>query len=203
METIEEKAKAYDEAIEKLRDFYRDYDTISTLIDIKEELEEIFPELKEGKDEKIRKAIKYCIKQGFIGCGKIENVTPDECLAWLEKQGETYTKKDVDDAYLKGVCDAKQELEKQSEKKLANSAKTCKKSQRMVSAKAKEALYSKPEGSLLDKALDFIVETQEDNDYICEKMSEFSDEWDYCVNNCQNLKKECVIRFLKHYEKSE
>lgn len=59
------------------------------------------------------------------------------------------------------------------------------------------------EKTMLDKALDFIVETQEDNDYICEKMSEFSDEWDYCVNNCQNLKKECVIRFLKHYEKSK
>lgn len=33
----------------------------------------------------------------------------------LEKQGESYTKKDVDDAYLKGICDAKQELEKQGE----------------------------------------------------------------------------------------
>ena len=75
-----------------------------------------------------------------------------------------------------------------------------KKSQRMISAKAKEALYTKTEDILLDKALDFIVETQEDNDYICEKMSEL-DEWDYCVNNCQNLKKECVKRFLKHYER--
>ena len=77
-------------------------------------------------------------------------------------------------------------------------AKT-KKSQRMISAKAKEALYSKPEDSLLGKALDFIVETQEDNDYICEKMSEL-DEWEYCENNCQNLNKECIKRFLKHYE---
>lgn len=32
--TQEEKAKAYDEAIEKLRDFYRDYDTVSCLIDV-------------------------------------------------------------------------------------------------------------------------------------------------------------------------
>ena len=36
-------------------------------------------------------------------------------MAWLEKQGETFTKKDVDDAYLKGVCDTKQEFEKQGE----------------------------------------------------------------------------------------
>lgn len=32
-----------------------------------------------------------------------------------EKYGETFTKKDVDDAYLKGISDAKQELEKQGE----------------------------------------------------------------------------------------
>ena len=35
----------------------------------------------------------------------------------IEKQGQTFTKKDVDDAYLKGVCDAKHELEKQGEQK--------------------------------------------------------------------------------------
>ena len=49
---------------------------------------------------------------------------------------------------------------------------------------------------LLNKALDFIVETQESNDYICEQMIE---EYvgDYCVNNCQNLNKECVKLFLQ------
>ena len=55
---------------------------------------------------------------------------------------------------------------------------------------------------LLDKALDFIVETQEQNDYICEQMCE---EYvgDYCANNCQNLNKECVKLFLqKVYNKA-
>ena len=33
----------------------------------------------------------------------------------FEKQGETFTKKDVDDAYLQGICDAKNEIEKRSE----------------------------------------------------------------------------------------
>ena len=42
-----------------------------------------------------------------------------EILDWFEKQGQTFTKKDVDDAYLKGVCDTKQELEKQGEQKPA------------------------------------------------------------------------------------
>lgn len=52
------------------------------------------------------------------------------------------------------------------------------------------------EEELLDKAIDFIVETQESNDYICEQMiEELTD--DYCVNNCQNLNKECVKLFLK------
>jgi hypothetical protein len=54
---------------------------------------------------------------------------------------------------------------------------------------------------LLDKALDFIVETQENNDYICEQMVEEC-VGDYCYNNCQNLNKQCVKLFLeKVYKK--
>ena len=64
-----------------------------------------------------------------------------------------------------------------------------KKSQRQISAEAKEALYSKPEGSLLDKALDFIVEREESNDYICEILLSIPDEGDYCVDNFQNVNK--------------
>lgn len=55
---------------------------------------------------------------------------------------------------------------------------------------------------LLGKALDFIVETQEENDYICEQMCE--EFLSYCANNCQNLNKECVKLFLeKVYKKDE
>lgn len=65
---------------------------------------------------------------------EVVNITPaaiavehrEEMLAYLEKQGQTFTKKDVDEAYLKGICDAKHELEKQGSQNLANSAKTCK-----------------------------------------------------------------------------
>ena len=55
---------------------------------------------------------------------------------------------------------------------------------------------------LLVKALDFIVETQEENDYICEQMVE---EYvgDYCANNCQNLNKECVKLFLEKVYKND
>ena len=52
------------------------------------------------------------------------------------------------------------------------------------------------EKELLDKALDFIVETQEQNDYICEQMVEELI-GDYCEKNCQNLNKVCVKLFLQ------
>ena len=50
---------------------------------------------------------------------------------------------------------------------------------------------------LLDKALDFIVETQIDNEYICEQ----NDEW--CETHCiDHLRKECVVHYLETiYEK--
>ena len=83
--TTEEKAKAYDKAIEKLRDFYRDYDTISYLIDVKEELANLFPELAESKEERIRKEIIAFIKRrDRSGC----DYDYDKWIAWLEKQGE-------------------------------------------------------------------------------------------------------------------
>lgn len=55
-------------------------------------------------------------------CGR--NYDYAKWIDWLEKH--TYTQRDVDDAYLKGITDTKNELKKQSEQILANSAKTCK-----------------------------------------------------------------------------
>lgn len=85
--TQEEKAKAYDEAIEKLRDFYRDYDTVSCLIDVKEELANLFPELKESDDvdKKIREEIIATIHLYY---GKPLEDEAKEMITWLEKQGE-------------------------------------------------------------------------------------------------------------------
>lgn len=54
---------------------------------------------------------------------------------------------------------------------------------------------------LLDRALDFIVETQESDDYICEQMLEGLP-YDYCADNCQNLNKECVKLFLTNVYKT-
>lgn len=85
--TQEEKAKAYDETIEKLRDFYRDYDTVSCLIDVKEELANLFPELKESEDvdKKIREEIIATIHLYY---GKPLEDEAKEMIAWIEKQGE-------------------------------------------------------------------------------------------------------------------
>lgn len=85
--TQEQKAKAYDEVIEKLRDFYRDYDTISHLIDVKEELANLIPELKESEDEKIKKEIISFLKEGKpYYCPN--SVRRQEWIAWLENQGK-------------------------------------------------------------------------------------------------------------------
>ena len=56
------------------------------------------------------------------------------------------------------------------------------------------------DSQLLDKALDFIVETQEQNDYICEQMVE-ERVGDYCEKNCQNLNRQCILMFLKNVYK--
>ena len=75
--------KAYNEALERARQVHT-----TNVDENKKSTEYIFPELAESENERIRKAIKYCIKQGFIGHGRIEDVIVDDCLAWLEKQGE-------------------------------------------------------------------------------------------------------------------
>jgi len=72
-------------------------------------LETIIPEIKESEDEKIRKEIIEFVDINTLSVDERH----DRWIAWLEKQ--CYTKKDVDDAYLKGISDAKNELEKQGE----------------------------------------------------------------------------------------
>jgi bifunctional pyridoxal-dependent enzyme with beta-cystathionase and maltose regulon repressor activities len=99
--TTEQKAKAYDEAIERAKGFKTD--------ECRDVAEYIFPELKETKEDRIIKAIKNCIKKGFIGYGQIEGVIEDDCLAWLEKQGEKKPMWSEEDDYNVQCCIAKAE----------------------------------------------------------------------------------------------
>ena len=55
----------------------------------------------------------------------------------------------------------------------------------------------------LDKALEFIVEREESNDYICEMLHRILEESELCAKNCQNLDRFCVLRFLENYTKDE
>jgi hypothetical protein len=82
--SIEEKAKRYDEAINKAKSKIKnDKDHVLYENDVIE----IFPELKESGDERIRKALidgfkRYDDGALFNGC------LVKEILSWLEKQGE-------------------------------------------------------------------------------------------------------------------
>ena len=80
--TQEEKAKAYDIALDKIRRLLGTGSNCS-----REDLEHVFPELMESEDERIRKEIiahiKWCEDSGY--CAK-EEMT--RWITWLEKQGE-------------------------------------------------------------------------------------------------------------------
>ena len=91
MKTIEEKAKAYDEAIEELRGLLEGIHEEKCEI-MEEDIIKIFPELKESEDETIRKALIEMVHDTtgdelWVDYG----IHKEETLAWLEKQGEQKT----------------------------------------------------------------------------------------------------------------
>ena len=82
--SIEQKAKAYDEAIKKAAALYKASEPMSGCNVI---LETLFPELAESEDEKIRKALINIFAthkdyEMFFG------VSVEDIHAWLERQGE-------------------------------------------------------------------------------------------------------------------
>jgi len=87
MKTIEEKAKAYDEAIKKAKGVIEQNPLMEYL---KKGIEYILPELKESEDERMLREIKRYIKeQGNKPTGLPNGtVAVADMLAWLEKQGE-------------------------------------------------------------------------------------------------------------------
>ena len=80
--SIEEKAKRYDEAIEIAKNVHRFSSDLSEF----KRMEQIFPELKESEDERIRKEIINYIKH--IEAQTIPEKQYDSWIAWLEKQCE-------------------------------------------------------------------------------------------------------------------
>ena len=85
--SIEEKAKAYDKALEKAREWYNDS---HITIGLRGNLEDIFPELKENEDEdeRIRKSLIELFKDMEWDDSILHdyNMDKDKTIAWLEKQ---------------------------------------------------------------------------------------------------------------------
>ena len=86
--TQEEKAKRYNESLGKAREWYNDP---HITIGLKGNLEDIFPELKESKDEKVKEQVIYAIGQLHV-C----ECTKDKLRAWVEKQSQKETTYDED-----------------------------------------------------------------------------------------------------------
>ena len=90
--TEKEKAKAYDEALEKASAAHKDDDR-----HLKATLERIFPELKESEDERIKKAIIEFFESEDDNA-TYSLVRKKDIIAWLEKQGkEEYALKSFKD----------------------------------------------------------------------------------------------------------
>lgn len=91
MKTVEEKAQAYDEAIERAKKLKENPQSVFNEYSPKEGdtiCDYIFPELKELGDEKIRKALVELVKcNERSGYTLLNNVSTSSMLAWLEKQG--------------------------------------------------------------------------------------------------------------------
>ena len=111
--SIEQKAQRYDEALEIAKEINNECKAHPFNV-----MTKVFPELKESEDERIKKAlIDYFDDANKADENPLQSygIYTDKAIAWLKKQGTSYTKKEVDDAYLKGITDTKNEIEKQYE----------------------------------------------------------------------------------------
>lgn len=105
------KAKRFDEALAMAKE------CITYIPDdaVNKYMLNMFPELKESEDERIRNMLIEFFSKGAKNNSYTSNISDKDIVAWLEKQDSYCTKRDVDDAYLKGVTDTKNEIEKQYE----------------------------------------------------------------------------------------
>ena len=90
--SIEEKAKAYDEAIKVARSKIKN-DKDHVLYE--KDITDIFPELSESRDERIRKEIISAIKEDWPG--------HTNWIAWIEKQAQNPAWSEKDKKMLKWV----------------------------------------------------------------------------------------------------
>lgn len=102
--------KAYKEVLEKIREGLQPLPDGTKISGVTRAfLEEVFPELKESEDEKIRKAVIEMIHDTpSIECEENYNVCKNDILVWLEKQGEKKPTEwsDEDEEYLRRAINA-------------------------------------------------------------------------------------------------
>ena len=104
--TIEEKAKAYDEALAKAREIHRNEDNKVG------DMEFIFPELAESAESKNEKIRKELITFVNVWWQHIDKPKQKRWIDWLKKH--RYSEYELENEYWKGYDDAKKE---QGEKK--------------------------------------------------------------------------------------
>lgn len=140
--SIEEKAKAYDKAIEELRGLLEGVHEEKCEI-MEEDIIKIFPTLKESEDENVRKFVQYIKKEAKAYEINLPNRDYDiyafakDILSWLEKQGNCYLSHDdeimirqlteyfttgkglqnTNDTVVEWLTDIKRKLEKQDKQK--------------------------------------------------------------------------------------
>lgn len=98
----EEKYKEALKVIESLYNVVR-YQSSTDALFASQTIEKAFPELAESEDEKIRKEIISIVKSYRESCITEGNHRFDDCISWLEKQGEKTIPKNIDDAALQYV----------------------------------------------------------------------------------------------------
>lgn len=151
MKTIEEKARAYDEVLNKLRHFIaKGVDPLITRADV----QDFFSELAESEDEKVRQKILFL----FYSWHNNEQVNipnkkeVEKAISWLEKQGEQIdiANKEYWRGYREGkklILDKYAEIEKQGKQKHENICSDCTNRKGCINCEdgnMKETLAQKP-----------------------------------------------------------
>ena len=83
--SIEEKAKAYDEAKYIMKEYL---ESGNAGVIAENTIKKAFPELAESEDERIRKDIIVLVEDWWDRVNKDNISTKEQMIAWLEKQGE-------------------------------------------------------------------------------------------------------------------
>lgn len=84
--------KEYKEARERAREFLKDWEECGAVGEALEKARNIFPELKESEDERIRKQLIAVVELYY---GETDEQEKKDCLSWLEKKSEQKSVEDI------------------------------------------------------------------------------------------------------------